>query len=393
VPAWAPQPEPAPAYMPPAVQAPTPPYVPAAAPMPYQPYSAAPMAPPAAKPRRTGRLLLIIGLIVVLLLGAAGAGAVVANASLASTYSPDKAVTDYLAAQKRGDVNFMSANANYLKGDGSYSEYFDQFGLKAMMSNPQNADISSVKVESVTAVDANTSTVTVGMTWAGHQLHRGFAVHKDPSRVHFMFYDSWRIDIPFASIHVTVPDQPGGISIDGFPLPAGASTGVVEVIQGFHAVTMNSTDLYDRGSANADAIETDATVAFPSKLSATAVTAAIKTIKKAFNTCVPRYEDCLGHVYHAPVVAFTIYYFNLPGYGEVDYTTYVYTLTSDPTKGMRLVVESDAGKVAASGNCAYTLTVNGTRHLYFKGTWTATLTMSGGSFGYDFTYDCEKAKA
>jgi hypothetical protein len=350
--------------------------------------------PPAAKPRRTGRILLVIGLIVVLLLAALGAGAVLANSSLAGTYSAERAVTDYLAAQKRGDVSFMTANANYLKGDGSYSQYFDKFGLNAMMSNPKNADITDVKVTSTTVEDANTSTVGASMTWAGHQVQRAFAVHKDPTRVHFMFYNSWRIDIPFATIHVTVPNQPGGIAVDGFPLPGGAPLTAIQVIQGFHKVTMNATDLYDSVSSDADAIQADPNVAFTSKISGTATAAAATTVRRAFNTCKPAtYDDCLGHVYHAPVKANTIYFIPLPGYGDVYYTTYKFTLTSDPTKNMKLVVQADAGKVAASGACAYTMTVDGSKTYKFKGTWTATLTMSGGSFGYNLSYYCWKSKA
>jgi hypothetical protein len=71
----------------------------------------------------------------------------------------------------------------------------------------------------------------------------------------------------------------------------------------------------------------------------------------------------------------------------------VFSLTSDPTTNMKLVVGTEAGKVAASGVCAFTLTVDGTRKYTFKGTWAATLTMSGGSVGYNLNYDCLKSKA
>ena len=69
------------------------------------------------------------------------------------------------------------------------------------------------------------------------------------------------------------------------------------------------------------------------------------------------------------------------------------SLTSDPTKNMKLSVSADSGKVAASGTCAYTMTIDGSRKYNFKGTWTATLTMSSGTFGYDLVYDCQKSKA
>jgi hypothetical protein len=356
----------------------------------------APMAyQPPAKPRRTGRTLLVIGLIVVLVLAALGAGAVFVNASLAATYSPEKTVTDYLAAQKRGDSAFMAANANYLRGDGSYSQYFDKSEVAAMVAYPENIDISDVKVGTAVPIDSASSNVDVSMTWHGHQVHRAFTVHKDPTRVHYSFYNSWRIDIPYASIHLTLPNQAGTVSVDGLPIPA-AAVGDLQVIEGFHKVTMNATDLYDGASADADGITGFATVAFASTISPTALAAAKDTIRKAFKACdkaTSADKACLGRTYYAPNEANTLYFFTLPGYGDVFYTRYVITLTSDPTVNMKVTVEADGGKVSTSGACGFTWTIDGTRKYKFKGTWRATLTMSGGDFGYDFFYSCMKSKA
>ena len=334
-------------------------------------------------------------MIVVLLLAAGGVAAVLANASLASTYSAQQTVSDYLAAQKKGDAAYMLANANYLRGDGSYSQYFDAGGLNAMLAIPQNTEISNVKIASTTVVDNNTSTVNVTMNWAGHDVVQSFTVHRDLARVHYNFYNSWRVDIPFASINLTLPNQPGDIAVDGLTLPQGALKDV-QVIQGFHKVTMDSTDLYDRAFANADAIVGGASVTFPNTISATATAAAKSAINKGFNSCdkaTSANEDCLGHTYYAANQPGFIYYLNLPGYGQVQYTRYVLSLTSDPTKNMKLVVSADSGKVAASGTCANTVTVDGSRKYNFKGTWTATLTMFAGSFSYDLIYDCETSKA
>ena len=376
-------------YSPPPAYAPAP--VPPAyyAPSPYQ------AAPPPAKQSHMGRNLLIIGLIVVFLLAAGGVAAVVANASLSTTYSAQKTVTDYFAAQKNGNAAFMLANANYLKGDGAYSQYFDSGGLNAMLALPQNTDIADVKVASTTVVDSNTTTVNVTMTWSGHHVVQAYTVHRDLARVHYNFYNSWRIDVPFASINVTSPNQPGTIAVDGLTLPQGAIKDI-QVIQGFHKVTMNGTDLYDTATSNADVIAGDTTVVFASTISPTATAAAKKAIKQAFNNCDKARnarQDCLGRTYHAPVRANTIYYFDLPGYGQVFYTTFVLSLTGDPTKNVKLAVSADPGKVTASGTCAYTMTVDSSKKYNFKGSWTATLTMGGGSFGWDLTYDCMRSKA
>lgn len=360
------------------------------------PYYPAPFTPPAAKPSHTGRVLLIIGLLVVLILAAVSGGALVANALLSSTFSPERAVTDYLVAQKKGDTSFMIANANYLKGDGSFSQYFDQNALDAMMAFPQNSDVSNVKVSTAAVVDSNTSSVSASMTWAGHQVTRSFTVHKDLTRVHSLLYYSWLIDIPSLSIHLTLPKQPGAIAVDGIPLPTDA-TSDIQVIQGFHKVTMAAGGLYNAASADADGIATAPSVVFAGKISAAATAAAAAAVKKAFGTCTATDhqvgKECLNHLYHAPNTPGLIYFFTLPGYGQVFYTSHEWALTSDPTKGMRLVVGADAGKVAASGVCGFTLTIDGSKKYLLKGTWHGTLTRSGATFGYDLLFDCLKSKA
>jgi hypothetical protein len=161
---------------------------------------------------------------------------------------------------------------------------------------------------------------------------------------------------------------------------------------------MDATDIYDKASADADAIASGATVTFPSTISATALASARNVIKKAFNVCdkaTNASQDCLGHTYYAPNAANTIYFFsNLPGYAQVQYTRFVMALTSDPTKNMKLVVSADTGKMSASGACGFTLTVDGSRKYSFKGTWTATINVSAGTFDYStISGNCLKSKA
>src|SRR4029077_14952223 len=141
-PAAAPPPPP-PAAPPPYIPPPSAPpeYVPpAGAQSEYAPYSPPPMSapmpmPPAFAPpqaaRKGGRRGLLIGAIVaVFLILVLGGGAALANASLSSTYSPKAAVSDYFAAQARGDVDGMWSNATYMNGGGSDS-LFNQDAVTA----------------------------------------------------------------------------------------------------------------------------------------------------------------------------------------------------------------------------------------------------------------------
>jgi hypothetical protein len=153
--------------------------------------------------------LLVIGLVVVLVLGGLGAGAYLANASLSSSYNADRAVTDYFAAQKRGDVHGMMSNATFLRGDGSFIDMFGEGALSAMMGVPQNLDVQNVKVTSTRVIDDSTRGVTVSMIWNGAQRSTDYVVLKDPARVHYALYYSWRVQIPYVTITVVLPRQGG----------------------------------------------------------------------------------------------------------------------------------------------------------------------------------------
>lgn len=332
---------------------------------------------------------MVIGLILVLLIAAGGAGAFVVNASLSSTYSPGKAVVDYLTAQKKGNYQFMFANANFLRGDGSFNQFFDGGALGALLAMPQNTDISDVKVASTTVVDSNTQTVNTTMTWAGHHITRAFTLHRDLNRVHYSLYNSWRIDIPFQTLHVTVPNQPGDVTVDDMLLPQSAIKSI-EVIQGFHKITMGGTDLYDKTSKDADAIDGDVTVAFTNTISASGLALVRSTFKKEFLICnTKKYQTCLNHLYHSAGQAGYVYYWSLAGYPNIYFTTYTFTLTSDPTAGMKLVIAADGPKVSVSGTCRYTLTVDGGKKYYFKGPWKGVLDVTGGIMSY---YDLDIRK-
>jgi hypothetical protein len=288
----------------------------------------------------------------------------------------------------------MWTNATYLRGDGSYHQFFNQDALHQMFALPQNKDISNVKVMSSQVIDAATTTLTVSMTWAGNQRTHDYTVRKDAARVHDYFYDSWRVDIPSVTINVSLPSQGGAVEVDSLSLPAGAPANRIQVVEGYHTVTMQSTPFYDRASQIAAGVDTDSTVSFPATLSSTAVAAAAASIKAAFpkNCNAGLYGNCLDHTYHAPSTAY-IYFLRLPGYTEIDYTSYVYTLSADPTPGMKLVVDLESSYISASGTCAVKLTVDGSRHYKFSGDWNATLTWSNGGFVADVVPICNKAKA
>ena len=359
----------------------------------YVPPPATAYATPQAARRQGGsRRWLVIGLVVVLLIAVLGGGAAFANASLSSTYSPQQAVTDYFAAQGRGDVNGMLANATYLKGDATYAPFFGKDALAKMLSLSQNKAVSNVNVVSTKAVDASTSTVTVSMTWSGNERTHTYIVRKDTSRVHYAFYYSWRVEIPFTTITLSLPLQAGAVEADGIGLPAGATPTAIQVIEGYHSVTMLSSDFYDAATQIVYGVDGNPLVSFQTQVKTSFRDAAATSIKAAFLTCDPvTYSDCISHTY-AVRAGFYDALTGYPGYSEIDaYSNWSFAFSSDPTARMTLVVTTEPGKLTASGTCAVTLTVDGSSHYNFSGRWAATLDYRNGTFTTAVNYNCTTA--
>jgi len=370
-----------------------------AAPMPPPP-THAPLLPPAAwgtaapaAAKRRNRWLAIALIVIFAVSVAGGAGAFAANSYLSDTYSPQRAVLSYFTAQGRGDVDGMMSNATFLRGDGSYEQFFDRVGVRSMMDIAQNRDISEVKILATKTVSSESDLVDVSMMWAGTQHIYNYTVSKDASRTNYFFYSSWRVDIPYTTITITLPPQPGAIELDGMPMPESTVTSV-QAIAGFHAVTMLATPFYDATLKLVDGVDASPVAGFDgTQLSPTTVIAAGAAIRAGANACdAAQYSDCPGHTYRAPNRAGWIYFLTLPGYPEIDYTTYAFKYSGDITSGMKLAVPKDEGLMYATGTCAVTLTVNGSRTYRFTGTWGATLTWANGAFTAEVFPNCEKAK-
>jgi hypothetical protein len=341
----------------------------------------------AGRPRNIWLVVVATTLLEILALGGGGAAA---YELYSSTYKPERAVTDYFAAQSRGDASGMMANATFEPG--SNLEFFSQPAIASMMDVPQNKDVHNLKLVSSHAIDATAQVVAVTMSWGGSQHSQTYTVRKDNSRFRDLIYRSWRIVIPFVTIHVTLPNQPGPIQVDGIT-PATKDVSTIDVVEGYHRVTMNPNDFYDRSSQVVDGVDGSPGAAFAPNVSAATGSMAAAAVKLAFPNCDPAVSTgCLNHTYSAPSDG-RRYYFELPGYGQVFWTTYKVTLVGDPTSDMKLVVPPDAGKLNASGTCMVTVAFDGSRDYDLVGPWTATLTVDSGRFTADLASNCWSAKA
>ena len=391
-PSLPPPPAEPPPYSPPPTSAPTA-VAPAFAQQFGAPYVPHQPPPPAVARQGGGRTLLAIGVVVMVMLAALGAGAVLANASLSSAYNPQRAVSDYFAAMGRGDVNGMMSNATFLTGDSTYSQFFDRNAVVAMMAAGENQQISAVKVGAASKVDDSTESVDVALSWGGSARSLTYRVRKDTARTHYLFYPSWRVQVPFTTITLNLPNQAGGVQIDGIDV-AGTTAGTVEAIQGFHKVAMAGTDFYDANTQTADAVDATASVTFPTALSSSTQTAASDSVKGAFNhiTCdASKYIDCPNHNYKPDAGYYET--LEMPGGNINAYNSWNFAFEGDPTTGEKFTVATTAGEVDASGTCGVKLTTDGSHVYHFVGTWTGTLTWSNGGFSSQITFYCDQTRA
>jgi len=339
------------------------------------------------RPRRLWLVVVATALLEILVLGGSGVAAYELGSS---AYGPERAVTDYFAAQSQGDVSGMRANATFQQG--SSHEFFSQSAIVSMMELPQNRDVHNAKVVSSQAIDATAQSVSVTLIWGGQHRSQTYTVRKDNSRFRDLVFRYWRIVIPFVTIHITLPNQPGPIQVDGIT-PATSDASTVEAVEGYHKVTMNANDLYDRASQVVDGVDSPPTAEFAPEVSSGAVALAAAAVKLAFPNCdASVYSGCLNHTYSAPNDG-RRHYFNLPAYGQVFWTTYKVALVGDPTSDMKLVVPPESGKVNASGTCTVTVTFDGTSNYNLAGPWTATLTLDNRQFTADLASNCWASKA
>jgi hypothetical protein len=340
---------------------------------------------------RRGRRVAIVAIIVSTLTLALGGGAVLANASLSSTYGAGRAVTDYLAAMSRGDVAYMLANANYPKGAGGPDDFSGPESVRSMMTLSDNRAIADVRVTGINELDSTTSRVTVAMTWARSKRSQTYTVRQDASRAHFLLYHSWRVDIPSSTISVNLPLQAGAVVVDGIYGSVGSTA---SVIQGFHAVSMEATVFYDSQTEFVDARDGGGVATFSEALSAQTLESATDAVRGAFGAagwkCDPRSFDCPGRKYTPAAGTYAV--LEMDGGNVAAYRSWIFTFTGDPTAGMKLVVEESEGVITATGTCQMQLLIDGNRKYRYHGHWSFTLTWGMNAFGWDGWARCDQLR-
>jgi hypothetical protein len=332
----------------------------------------------------------VIALVAVLVLTAAGL--LVLNAVLTSTYSPESAVRDYFAAQKRADAAAMWANARFVHPDGAYGAFFDKTALADMMKVKANANVRDLRIGRFETVDSSSKAVTISMTWDGQKISQPFRVRQDSGDVHWLLYPSWKIDIPSRVVRLGLPYQAAPISLDGISAPQ-SSQNVFDTIMGFHKVMMDASSLLKGQQVLVDARQEPASATIPGTLQDARLADIRKGIHDSLEACDPaRYQDCVNHTYSAPNRNY-VWIFTVPGAGDVSWTTYRYTDRGDPGADVSVTIDAADGLVDVQGTCAETLTIDGTRTFALKGDYGGTMRWDGNAFTADtLGFDCARDK-
>ena len=325
-------------------------------------------------------------------LGVLGLLGLVANAALSRTYGPESVVRAYFAAQQRGDVSGMWANANFERPDGAYEAFFGRLALAGMMKVKANSNLRDISVGAPRRVDFRTQVVRASMTWEGKPYSRDFKVQEDHSQSHLLVYPYFRIQIPTVAIRLHLPNQAALINLDGTPAPR-SSQDVLDSIMGFHQVTMDATGLLNGQDLTVDARQDAYPVTVPGTLQDARMAELRVGIRKAFEDCDPtRSNGCINHTYTAPDSNF-IYYLDIPGAGRVAYTKYVETERGDPAADVSVTIEPGVGIVRVHGTCAETLTIDGSRHFQLKGDYGGTMRWDSTGFYPDImAFNCHRDK-
>jgi hypothetical protein len=327
---------------------------------------------------------LILGGLVLLVLVLGGVGA---NLVLANAYGPEAVLTAYLKAQVQGDLDTMWRNASLERPDGSYNAFFDKDAFVAMMRHPDSRPFASFSIQQIKNLDGNRSTATVRLTSPARSTTQTFALAKDSNARHFLVYPSWKVIVPTAVLHLSLPNQAGNIRIDTIAVPDSVKNSI-GVIAGVHHVYMAESPLLQAAEADVTSIPfSDGSITFDGKLKPEVLKAAADEVTRSLNSCdAAKDRYCIGHTYTAPNDGFE-YFLTAPDGSSVFYRHYTVTLVGDPTATMTETIEAGDGKLSVSGPCTSRLMTD-SRSFDRKGNFDGRLVWNGSGFSSHIFYSC-----
>lgn len=272
--------------------------------------------------RRRFQLTAVVTLIAII-------GAVVANNFLASQYTADGAVRQYLSALQSGDAATAWSQIQVSAPNAPVAASLtDRAALQAALSAGK-PDIKRFAITSTTSHDPSTEIVDFSYDTSSGTKQAKFVVQRS-GETHFGFYPVWHLVITPTVLSFLLPTGGAGVSIDGkaIALPDGKST--VAVLPVPHKLQFNGTQILAAQTISVDAfLSSGQSVGYQPQLTAAGMDKAKVAVKSAFATCAQQTSPNADSGACPQTIGFS-----LPWSGQ-------WQLVGDPTQDLAVSLDKD----------------------------------------------------
>lgn len=214
--------------------------------------------------------------------------AAIANSVLASQYTPEGAVRQYLSALQSGNAAAAWSQIQVsAPTQPTTATLVDQAAFKAALAAARPY-IKSFNVNGTTRINGSTETVGLSYDTAGGTKQAKFIVQQGGEKS-FGLYPLWHLVIVPTILQVILPPGSGAISIDGkaVALPPGSST--IAVLPLTHSVQIGATQVLAAQTVSVDAFfAVGQTLNYQPKLTAAGFAMASQAVKAGFEKCALR---------------------------------------------------------------------------------------------------------
>jgi len=214
--------------------------------------------------------------------------AALANSVLASQYTPEGAVRQYLSALQSGNAAAAWSQIQVsAPTQPATATLIDLAAFKAALAAAR-PDIKAFNVSGATRIDSMTQSVALSYDTAGGSKQAKFIAQQGGEKS-FGLYPLWHLVIVPTILQITLPAGRGGISIDGkdLALPAGNST--VAILPLTHTVQIGATQVLAAQTVSVDAFfAVGQTLNYQPKLTAAGLAMASQAVKAGFDKCALR---------------------------------------------------------------------------------------------------------
>jgi hypothetical protein len=294
--------------------------------------------------------------------------AALANSVLASQYTPEGAVRQYLSALQSGNaVAAWSQIQVSAPTQAATATLIDRAALVAALAAAKT-DIKNFNVNGTTRVDGSTDIVAISYDTAGGTKQAKFVVQQGGDKS-FGLYRLWHLVIVPTILQITLPAGSGGVSVDGKALALSAGDSTVAMLPIAHKLQIGATEVLTAQTVSVDAFfAAGQTLNYQPVLTTAGIAMAGQAVKAGFDKCALR-TDPNAALDGCPQTTG----YSISGSGR-------WALVGDPTQGLVVGFDKNMHAIAAGHyQMVFSYQVDGAHGTYHGpagGGYNATLTLS-----------------